>query len=91
MYYTNGAAPRLIDPAAIVVDATNFNSGRLTVSVITNTQPEDVLAINNQGTSTNQIGITNNLVTYGGTNISPPSAVAGAPTPWSSTLPIVPP
>jgi len=38
--------------------------------VITNVQLEDALTINNQGTSTNQIGITNNFVTYWGTNIA---------------------
>jgi hypothetical protein len=70
MNYINGAAPGLIDPAAILVVATNFNSGKLTVSVITNVQLEDALTINNQGTSTNQIGITNNFVTYWGTNIA---------------------
>jgi len=71
--YLVGAPPKIIDGLATVSNSTgcpNFNNRTLTVSLITNVQPEDVLAINNQGTSTNQIGITNNFVTYWRTNIA---------------------
>ncbi len=70
--YLVGAAPKVIDRSAAVIGSTNcssFSGYRLTVSLITNAQPEDALVINNQGNSSNQVGGTNSYVMYGGTTI----------------------
>ncbi len=68
--YKVGQSPVLIDKAATVLSASGCSSiTNVTVSLVANAQPEDVLAINNQGTGASQIGVTNNLIQYGGTNI----------------------
>jgi hypothetical protein len=66
--YTVGSAPIPVDRAAAIVtpNFTNLIGGTLTITLTANWQPEDVLAINNQGRGTGQVGITNNIVTYGG-------------------------
>src|SRR3989338_4959533 len=52
------------------VDSNNFDTGTLTVSFVTGSDPvEDVLAIRNEGSSAGQIGISGSNVTYGGTTI----------------------
>ena len=52
------------------VDSNNFDTGTLTVSFVTGSDPvEDVLAIRNAGSSAGQIGISGSNVTYGGTTI----------------------
>ena len=71
-----------IDGRAVITDADalSFNNGSMTFTLTTNGSPSDVLAIRNDGTSDNQIGVTDTNVTYvgniigsftGGTNGSP--------------------
>ncbi|RQP23189.1 DUF4347 domain-containing protein [Piscinibacter terrae] len=51
-------------------DNLNFNSGNLTVAIVTNrVAGEDVLGIVNQGTGAGQIGVSGSNVSYGGTTI----------------------
>ncbi|MBW4419144.1 MAG: DUF4347 domain-containing protein [Myxacorys californica WJT36-NPBG1] len=61
----------ILDASATVsdIDSTNFDTGMLTVNISTNGTADDRLAINNQGTSTEQIGVSGSNVTYGGTII----------------------
>jgi RHS repeat-associated protein len=69
--YIVGASPIPIDSGATVTDTncTTFNVGTLTVSIVTNVQPEDTLMVNNVGTNANQIGTSGTNVFFGGTNI----------------------
>src|SRR5204863_4895053 len=69
--YIVGSAPISIDSGATVTDTncTTFNPGSLTVSIVTNVQPEDTLMVNNVGTNANQIGTSGTNVLFGGTNI----------------------
>src|SRR2546429_7565101 len=69
--YIVGSSPIVIDSGASVIDTNcaNFNSGTLTVSIVTNVQPEDTLGVNNVGTNANQIGLSGTNVLFGGTNI----------------------
>jgi len=48
------------------VDATTYDNGSLTFTLTTNGTPDDVLAIRNDGTGDNQIGISGTDVTYAG-------------------------
>lgn len=66
-----GPAAVLIDADAVVsdVDSTDFNGGKLVVSLIANGQGNDVLAIRNQGVGANQIGVDGSNVLFGGTLI----------------------
>ncbi|MBU2707443.1 DUF4347 domain-containing protein [Zooshikella marina] len=55
---------------SVTDDAPNFNTGSLTATFTAGSDStEDVLSINNQGTSPGQIGISGSNVTYGGTII----------------------
>ena len=47
----------------------DFEAGKLTVKFTTNSTPDDILSIRNQGTNPNEIGIDEKNVTYGGTII----------------------
>ncbi len=69
--YTEGGAPILLAPAATVsdVDSTDFDLGRLTASVSTNSQLTDRVSIANEGVAPGQIGVSGNTVTYGGVAI----------------------
>ena len=69
--YTEGAAPTLIDTLGNVVDpdSTNFDLGVLTVSLTAGGTSDDRIEIRNQGTATNQIGVSGNTVTYSGISI----------------------
>jgi hypothetical protein len=58
----------LPDANVRAVDATNFNQGKLTVS-ITNGTPDDRLWIHNQSKNRGEIGVDGSNVTYGGENI----------------------
>ena len=71
-----------IDGRAVITDADalSFNNGSITFTLTTNGTPNDVLAIRNDGTGDNQIGVTDTNVTYvgniigsftGGTNGAP--------------------
>jgi len=72
--YTEGDAPVLADAGsdALVTDSDSpgFGAGSLIVSITDNfAAGEDVLAIRNQGTGSEQIGISGSNVTYAGTLI----------------------
>lgn len=66
--YTSLAPAIDIDSTATVLDpdSTNFDTGVLTVSLIANASPDDVLEIRNEGTSAGQIGVSGGNVTFGG-------------------------
>jgi len=67
--YTVGGSPVILDDNATVkdVDSSNFENGKLTVSLTGFAQNTDRLSIRNQGTGAGQIGITGaNLITFGG-------------------------
>ena len=69
--YTEGDEPVLLAVTASVfdVDSTDFDLGRLTVSVSDNTQTTDRITITNEGIAPGQIGVSGSAVTYGGTVI----------------------
>ncbi|MCY2987092.1 MAG: Ig-like domain-containing protein, partial [Planctomycetota bacterium] len=69
--YTENAAATVIDSGATAsdIDSTDFNTGTLTVDYTANGSVDDRLAIQNQGTSAGQIGVSGSNVTYGGTTI----------------------
>jgi hypothetical protein len=69
--YTENDLATVIDPTATVTDSdsTDFDMGTLTVSYSANGSADDRLAIRDQGTGTEQIGIAGSTVTYGGTTI----------------------
>ncbi|MEI6194060.1 MAG: DNRLRE domain-containing protein, partial [Verrucomicrobiota bacterium] len=48
------------------VNAITYNNGSITFTLTTNSTPDDVLAIRNDGTDTNQIGVAGTDVTYAG-------------------------
>jgi hypothetical protein len=58
-------------------DSSNFNGGRVTVS-LTNSEPSDQLLIRNQGRAAGQIGLSGNRVLYGGVVIGTASGGRGA-------------
>jgi uncharacterized protein DUF4347/cellulose/xylan binding protein with CBM9 domain/cadherin-like protein len=61
----------VIDGTAVASDpdSTNFNTGTLTIDLISNGTANDRLAINNEGVGAGQIGVSGSDVTYGGTTI----------------------
>ena len=61
-----------LDGHATLADpyAANYNGVTLTTTIATNGSANDRLAIRNEGTSTNQIGVSGSTVSYGGTNIA---------------------
>ncbi|WP_175517136.1 beta strand repeat-containing protein [Planctomicrobium piriforme] len=63
-----GPSSVILDSDAKVIDADSpdLDTGKLTVSLTANAQGTDVLSIRNQGTGTNQIGVSGGNVTYGG-------------------------
>ena len=69
--YTRGGSPLLLDIDATVsdVDATNFNAGKLTVSVSVNRQLSDVISILVGGSGTLQVSISGQTVLVGGVAI----------------------
>jgi len=69
--YTENASATVIDATASVsdTDSLNFDTGSLTVNYSANGTVDDRLAIRNQGTSTGQIGVSGNSVSYEGTQI----------------------
>ena len=69
--YTRGGSPLLLDIDATVsdVDATNFNAGKLTVSVSVNRQLSDVISILVGGVGAFQISVSGQTVLVGGVAI----------------------
>ena len=65
--YVENASPLLIAPDAQVADlgSHGFSGGRLVVSISTNGQAVDRLAIANQGNGAGQIGVSGSNVTFG--------------------------
>ncbi|MCM8611447.1 hypothetical protein, partial [Accumulibacter sp.] len=75
------AAAQLVDPGVRVVDgdSTNFDGGRLVVSVITGygaaqafdpaAHQQDHFSVRNQGSGAGQVGLAGSTVSYGGTAI----------------------
>lgn len=80
--YVENASPIFIDATATVADAdaTDFDGGVLTISVTANGSGSDRIAINNEGMSAGQVGMTTgpNEVYYGGVLIGTWSG-SGAP------------
>jgi len=66
--YTEDDPPVVIDGSATVsdVDSVDFDTGVLTIDLTAGGTVNDRLAINNQGVSPGQIGISGSNVTYGG-------------------------
>ena len=66
--YTENAVPVLLDTNATVVDldSPNLDTGRLTVSILTNSQTTDRIGVKHVGNATNQIGVSGTTVSYGG-------------------------
>ena len=82
--YTENAAPTLLAPNATVVDvdSPDFDGGHLDVAIGPGFQPSDFLTIIGQGNGAGQIGLSGNVVTYGGVSIGTVSGggVFGGPT-----------
>jgi hypothetical protein len=77
-YTESGAALTLLSSANVNdVDAANFNGGSVIVHM-TSYQSGDVLAVNNQGTSAGQIGVSGTNITYAGTIIGTVSGGTGS-------------
>lgn len=71
LVYSSGTPGTAIDPTATIVDAdtADYNSGSLTLTLTAGATADDRLEIRNNGTDVDQIGVTNNTVTYGGVTI----------------------
>ncbi len=72
--FTEGGAPVLLDAGSNATltdsDSTDFNGGNVTVSFAANgVSGQDVLSVQNQGTSAGQIGLSGTSVTWGGVSI----------------------
>jgi trimeric autotransporter adhesin len=66
--FSENGQPIFIDPLLTLsdVDSPDFDGGILQLNVIANSSPSDVLAINNQGMSAGQVGVSGNSVFFGG-------------------------
>lgn len=69
--FQEGDAPLLVAVGASLVDndSPNFASGTLTVEISGNAEASDVLQVRNQGSGVGEIGLTGNVVQFGGTTI----------------------
>jgi hypothetical protein len=69
--YQNGGEPQLIAATGIVLDSdsANFNTGHLQVELASGASPDDRLSIRNQGSTTSEIGVLADSVTFGGVTI----------------------
>ncbi len=72
--YEKNSGARLLDQGSDATvtdsDSADFDGGKVIVSIIQNRiETEDILGIYNQGTGPNDIGVSGNQVTYGGTTI----------------------
>ncbi|HEV7927236.1 MAG TPA: MBG domain-containing protein [Verrucomicrobiae bacterium] len=67
-YFVVGNGPVDLDANAMVNDgdSINFAGGLLTVTIVTNANAEDELAVTSQGTNAGQIGVQGTNVSYGG-------------------------
>jgi hypothetical protein len=78
-YHANAPALVLASGATVSdADSSDFNGGKLTVSIATNADAADRLAIVNQGTASGQIGVSGANVMFGGTMIGTFSGGSGS-------------
>jgi hypothetical protein len=86
--FTEGDAATIIDGLAIVsdVDSPDFDTGTLTVDFTVNGTANDRLTINNQGTGSDQIGVSGSDVTYEGVTIGAFAGGTDGSTPLVVTL-----
>ena len=86
--YTENALPIILHAGATVtdIDSPDFDGGTLTVDFASNGQPEDRLAIRNQGTGAGQIGVGGAIVTYEGVNIGTFTGGASGSSPTPSSV-----
>jgi hypothetical protein len=69
--FTEGLAPMLFASQATITDrdSTDFDTGRMTFTTLTNGQPEDVMSIRNQGFGAGQVGTLGSTLYYNGAAI----------------------
>ncbi|TKB06039.1 tandem-95 repeat protein, partial [Desulforhopalus sp. IMCC35007] len=69
--YTENSGPFLLGITAVItdVDSADFNGGELTVQLSANGLPEDRLTIRNEGTGTDEVGVSGVDISYGGITV----------------------
>ena len=69
--YAENSGPFLLGITGVItdVDSTDFDGGELTVQLSANGLPEDSLTINNEGSGTDQVGVSGTNITYGDVTI----------------------
>ncbi len=66
-YTENGPAVVLDSDATVIdVDSPNFDSGKLTVAIITNAESSDRIRVRHTGNGAGQIGVSGTTISYGG-------------------------
>ena len=77
--FTEGDPPLLIDPLATITDSdsADFDTGTLTVEIISGGTANDLLVIRNEGNGAGQIGVSGSDVTFGGVTIGTFAGGAG--------------
>ncbi|MBM4075898.1 MAG: hypothetical protein FJ267_09665 [Planctomycetes bacterium] len=85
--YTENGTPVLLDIDSLVadIDSVNFDTGTLSIQLISGSEASDTLAIRNVGIGSGQIGINGADVTYGGIIVGSFTGGVGA-TPLVVTL-----
>ncbi|MFV1965386.1 MAG: putative Ig domain-containing protein [Pirellulaceae bacterium] len=76
--YAFQQGPVVIDRAATVSGSTDFRGGSLVVEMAGGITPEDRLAVRNQGSQPNAIGVSGSTITFDGTVIATFSGGSGA-------------
>lgn len=69
--FTEGQSPMLFASGATITDrdSTDFDTGRMTFTTLSNGQPEDVMSIRHQGFGAGQIGLIGSTLYYSGAEI----------------------
>jgi len=79
--YTTGQGAVVIDQGGNALisdtDSTNFDGGTLTAGFGSGDLPEDKLSIRHQGNGAGQIGVSGNLISFGGTDVATFNAGTG--------------
>jgi hypothetical protein len=80
LLYGVGAGAVGIDGRAALSDpnAPNYNGATLRVTITNNADAADQLSVRNDGSNTNQIGVSGNSISYGGTQIATFAGGSGA-------------
>ncbi|SFJ26696.1 FG-GAP-like repeat-containing protein [Planctomicrobium piriforme] len=67
-YFAADGQSVLLDADSTITDSdsADLNTGKLTVTITANKQATDILSILNEGTGSGQIGVSGNVVTFGG-------------------------